>query len=232
MKEISLQRLLFEEPEQGPEALFGKYMFDDQRKDIPKNEKEEPTSAEEDALSALARYVGFNDKSDLDKVAPTLLDLKQKGLYAPMLDPLKGGRINVYRMLFLTIETAASVFGIDPNKQNGRIPAGTVNPVGSSPVQGWTTDPSMFKTLLRTEGNDRKPVFLFLKASLQNNSNFFGNPKRLAGTADEDFKHERETFAVGPVSYDKGVYFISQPNQDNHEAVVDKMHLALSAIKY
>ena len=44
MKEISLQRLLFEEPEHGSEALFGKYMFDDQRKDIRKNEKEEPTA--------------------------------------------------------------------------------------------------------------------------------------------------------------------------------------------
>ena len=66
MKEISLQRLLFEEPEHGSEALFGKYMFDDQRKDIRKNEKEEPTPAEEEALSALARYVGFNDKSDTE----------------------------------------------------------------------------------------------------------------------------------------------------------------------
>lgn len=231
MKEISLQRLLFEEPEQGPDALFGKYMFDDQRKDISKGKKEQPTPEEEEALSALARYVAFNDKTDLNKVAPVLLDLKQKGLYSPMLDPLKGGRTSVYRILFLTAEVAAAVFGIDINKQGGFVSSGMVNPVGDSPIQGWTTDPSMFKTILKTEGDDRKPVFLILKASLQNNNNFFGNPKRLAGTADEDFKHERETFAVGPVKYEKGFYFIAHPNKDTHATIVDKLNLALSAIK-
>lgn len=226
---ISLTSILFEEPEQGPDALFGKYMFDDQRKDIKKSEKEQPTTEEENALSALARYVGFNDKSDLDDVAPILLGLKQKNMYAPLLDPLKGGRTNVYRILFLTTETAKSVFDIDVSKRNGTLPAGTLNPSGASQVQGWTTDPSMFYTILRNE--KYKPVYVILKASLKKNNNFFGNPKRLAGTVDDDFKHERETLALGAVEYDKGIYFVSEPTQDSSEELNRKLSFAVAAIK-
>jgi len=229
MRRLSLVSILFEEPEQGPDALFGKYMFDDQRKDIKKSEKEKPTEEEENALSALARYVGFNVKSDLDDVAPTLLALKQKNMYAPLLDPLRGGRVNVYRILFLNPETAKSVFNVNVSQQKGMLPPGTLNPTGTSQVQGWTTDPSMFYTILRKEKD--KPVYIILKASLKKNDNFFGNPKRLAGTVDDDFKHERETLALGSVNYDKGIYFVSEPTQDSSEVLNQKLSFAIATIK-
>lgn len=225
---ISLYRLLFEEPEAGSDAVFGKYMFDDQRREISKSKKEPPTEAEEDALSALSRYVAFNDKEELGNVAPTLLKLKRKGLYSPLLDPARGGRATAYRIFFMTPEAARQSFGIDGTKSSGQIAGGVLGPRADSPLQGWTTDPSMFHTILRQE--DGKPVYVLLKASLKKNDNFFGNPKRLAGLADEDFKHERETLAIGPVSYDRGVYF-TVPDNTDIATIKTRLDFAIASIK-
>jgi hypothetical protein len=226
---ITLCSILFEEPEPGKDALFGKYMFDDQRKDIKKNNKEEPTPEEEEAFEALARYASFNDKSDLSKIAPSLFSLKQKNMYSAMLDPFKGDRINVYRLLFLDAETGKSTFNIDLSKPTGKLPAGVIEPTMNSEIQGWTTDPSMFPTIIKTESSERKPVYVILKASLKKNNNFFGNPNRLVGTADEDFKHEKETFSIGSVKYDKGIYFIADPNKPDE--IKSKLLLAILEIK-
>lgn len=207
---------LKEEPE--PEgAPFGKYAFDDERPEIPETEREQPTPDEKEAYSAIASYVSFNRKSDLDKSADLLLSLVKKGLYKPVLDP--GDGLTVYRILLLSkaedIQEIVPASQEDIEEPYGLFGPGILVPKGSR-ISGWT---SKFKLVLsftaQAEGENH--IFMVFKAKVGAPNAFFGKPGVLATITDYVFASEMETVAVGPVHYEAAVFVNLKKFGDNEE---------------
>jgi hypothetical protein len=188
---------LREEPETGPDAPYGKYAFDAEREDVPPAEKEEPTPEEAKALDALKAYMGPNDHSKLDPIAPELLSLAQKGKYSPVLDP--SGAQFVYRILILARDVASQRLNVKIDDQTpfGMAGPGTMQATRSI-TTGWTSDIKLADSWIGGKGD----TIVIYKATVKGNS-FFGKPGDLAKAigAPPDTVAEMETIAVGPVKY-------------------------------
>jgi len=219
---IKLQQLLFEEPESGPDAIFGKYLFDAPRDDIPETEKEDMSPLELDMLQTINTYVTVNSPKGLGKRAQTLLNLVQKGLYAPILDP---GTQPVYRLLRFTGSDAkkevAEVLGGGLSKI-GKVGAGILQPTKDG-IQGWSSELDYMKGALNFKQTNREDCLVLFKADPTINK-FFGKPGKLADVStggDESFNTEMETISYSPVNYIEAryvfpayVYDFSLPNDE------------------
>lgn len=185
-----------EEPE-APTEIYGKYAFDPQREDIPDAEKEAPTAEEIKAIEALKAYMGPNDHSKLDVIAPQLAALAKQGKYSPVLDP--SGAQFVYRILILPREAASQRLNvkIDDQNPNGLAGPGTMQATRSI-TTGWTSDIKLADSWI----GGKADTIVIYKASV-NGNNFFGKPGDLAKAigAPPDTVAEMETIAVGPVKY-------------------------------
>lgn len=203
---INLQKLLFEEPEFGDGAIFGKYLFDDPRTDIPKAEKEKMTPLEDDILKTVGTYINQNSPLGLSKRAEVLLGLVNKGYYSPILDP---GTASVYRLLMFSgpgsKEEISAILGSTYGK-TGALGPGVLTPTYGK-IQGWSTGIDYIKKFLTFKQTGRDDCMIVFKANPQDN-NFFGKPGQLAAVAgdDERYVKEMETISYGSVSYTEARY--------------------------
>lgn len=196
-----LHAMLLEEPE-ADTAPFGRYAFDNMRKDIPQPDKQEDTEAETEAQKALKDYVGNNQKDKLAQIAPLMLDLVNKGLYQPILDPKASGF--VYRILQMPDNIASGLVGaqITGQRPAGLGKAGALKPHDSN-VSGWTSNANL---VTEFQGIGDGNVMLLFRAPTKGNQ-FFGNPGQLAVVAGEpQFTQEMETIGVGTIKYDRVAY--------------------------
>jgi len=193
---INLQRLLFEEPESGPDAIFGKYLFDKTRDDIPEREPE--TDEEIDFREALYKYIGLNSKNKLSTMAQKILKLVDSGMYDPLLSP---GDATVYRTLsFMSLTNAPSL-----NTLIGSLGSGTLQPM-LNPLSGWTSSKEFTDQQVQGELAKATLVMVYAANTTSNKGKFFGAPGKLAQALDtgyKDFEYEMETMSLGPVDYEE-----------------------------
>lgn len=186
-------------PEAPPSADMGQYAFAPTRKDTP-SPKEPNTQIEDKILKALRYYIGTNQKTNLNQVAPDLMKLRKLGYYRNVLDPSKYS--TVYRFLIVTGETLAEILGVpEITNQEGVSGPGVLHP-REGQISGWTVNPKSFMSW----GTSNEYVALFI-APVQGNQ-FFGNPDQMALAAgmDGEYVREMETIAVGSVHFDKCYY--------------------------
>jgi hypothetical protein len=204
---ISFKHLLFEEPEQGPNAIFGKYLFDKTRDDIPKPDREKETGVEDSFREAFKHYLNDNWKGELSKIAPTVLKTMEDGLYPRILLP---GISIVYRVLAMKIPQALTLLGMTEAELTSRenpssITNYVLSPVGEYPIQGWTADNSVLKGFMNFDS--KKEVIVSFRASTANGK-FFGAPGELARASGNDANiYEMETISYGPVKCDEVRWF-------------------------
>lgn len=204
---ISLQRLLFEEPESGFGAIFGKYLFDKTREDVPSSAKERETKIEDDFRMALRDYLNINSKKDLSALAPTLFQTIENGLYQRILKP---DITTVYRVLAMRIPQALTILGMTEaelvaQKSPSSIKGFTLSPQGEYPIQGWTSDNSILKGFMNF--SYKKEVIITFKTTTANGK-FFGVPGELARALGNDANiSEMETISYGPVKCDEVRWF-------------------------
>lgn len=191
---INLKQLLFEEPESGPDAIFGKYLFDKTRDDIPEREPE--TDKETEFRIALEKYIGSNAKRALSGMAQKILKLVDSGMYDPVLSP---GNITVYRTLsFMSLANSPSL-----NAALGSLGSGTLEP-RLSPLSGWTSSKDFTDQMIQGEFARASLIMVYAAETTANKGKFFGAPGKLAMALDpgyRDFGYEMETMSLGPVDY-------------------------------
>lgn len=223
---ISLQQLLFEEPEFGADAVFGKYIFDDPRTDIPRAAKEKMTPLEDDILKSIGTYINHNSPLGLSKRAEVLLNLVDKGYYSPILDP---GTAPVYRLLMFSgpgsKDEISAIVGPAP-KKTGILGPGVLNPTYGK-IQGWSTGMDYIKKFLTFKRTGRDDCMIVFKANPQDNK-FFGKPGKLAAVAGEDERYvqEMETISYGPVSYTEARYVFPGYVHDFSLSVEERMSIS------
>lgn len=191
---LNLERLLFEEPEHGPDAIFGKYLFDKTRGDIPEREPE--TKDETDFRIALEKYIGSNAKRSLSAMAQKILKLVNAGMYEPLLSP---GNITVYRTLSFISAPNLSSF----NGMIGSLGAGTLEPK-LNPLSGWTSSKDFTDEYVQGMLGSASLITVYAASTTANKGKFFGAPGKLALALDtgyKDFSYEMETISLGPVDY-------------------------------
>lgn len=211
---------LKEEPESGFNAPFGKYAFDDKRKDVPQDQKEPPTPEEDKVDAALGSYIAGNEKQQLDAVAPMLVSLVKQKKYQAILDP--SGTQFVYRIMQVPEALASKLLGTQVNDQtpSGLAGAGVLNP-SKAKVSGWTSDANL---VLKFEpmGDAEGTTLLLFRAPVKGNT-FFGKPGELASVVSPDHKFEMETIAVGPVKYDKAAFVVTTNEENPAQKLFDLM---------
>ena len=208
---LLITKLLFEEPEAGPDAIFGKYAFDSKRKDIKKQDKEPNTEIENEIEKSISKYVGWNSPGELSNFAPILLKLVKQGLYKPILDPL-GKQDIVFRVIhFDSVASAKEAFpqmlrGIVGNKTGEqkiyRLESGILKPYETN-ISGWTTDKNEILSQVSSKTNsDGKSLLMIFQARISHNiGKFFGKPGKLGAIVESE--HEMETIGYGPIQYEK-----------------------------
>jgi hypothetical protein len=201
-----MDSFLKEEPESGFNAPFGKYAFDDKRKDVPQDQKEPSTPEEEKALDGIETYMDQNSKDKLDAVAPMLVNLAKQGKYAAVLDP--SGTQFVYRILEVKRDVAQkmlNVASITDEAPFGAAAAGVLQP-NKNRTSGWTSDINLVKSF--SPLGDGGDCLILVKAAVKGNA-FFGKPGDLARAISPGFTKEMETIAVGPVRFVKAAYCLT-----------------------
>jgi hypothetical protein len=190
---INLQRLLFEEPHD-TDDIFGKYLFDKTRDDIPEREPE--TDEEIDFRDALYKYIGLNSKRKLSVMAQEILNLVDSGMYEPILSP---GDVTVYRTLsFLSLANAPPLSALV-----GSLGSGTLEPM-LNPLGGWTSSKDFTDELVQGQFAQASLVMVYAADTMANKGKFFGAPGKLAQALDtgyKDFEYEMETMSLGSVEY-------------------------------
>ena len=212
-------------PEAPPTAQFGQFAFATTRKDVPAP-REKNTPEEEEVRKALDTYMIDNHKGPLDAKANLLMQLRQQGYYANVLDP--SHYAVAYRVLELQPETLAGLFHISEYQlgPSGVRGPGVLNP-HTGTVSGWTVDPVRLISKLPPFGNGE--AFAIFAARIAQYK-FFGNPGKLATSiGDEAFAEEMETIAIGPVSYEKCAYTII-PSDATQPAKVNLMRQAVNKV--
>lgn len=224
---VILESILAEEPETD-DAPFGRYAFDNARKDVPQQNKQQNTPQEEEAQEALKDYVGNNQKEKLAAIAPLMLDLVRKGMYQPILDAHSVPF--VYRILQVPQNLATQLTGqqISGQQPAGLGKGGTLKPHDSN-VSGWTSNVNLVKDF---QGIGDGNTMLLFRAPT-NGNNFFGKPGQLAVVAGEpQFAKEMETIGVGPINYDRVAYVMLYDDEqgyfDAQEAFVKLIELIQS----
>lgn len=207
-KEVN--RLLKEEPED-PKSPFGKYAFDLNRDDVPKDQKEPNTRIENQALDALEDYIGLNAKQKLTTMAPLLLNMVKQGKYKPILDP---GSRSVYRVMQVPQLVANKLLRMElgPNNSSGYAGPGVLQPYGGK-ISGWTSNPELIRDFSGIgEGN---AMILFVAGT--RNNNFFGNPGHLAVAAgEEEFAQEMEVIGLGPIRFGGAAYVLLYDDNNSY----------------
>jgi hypothetical protein len=197
---INFQRLLFEEPESGPNAIFGKYLFDKTRDDVSSKRKEGETSVEMQFRTALNKYLNDNNKQDLDLMIPAILkQTEAENLYQRILKP---DMVTVYRTLNLSARAVSKMLPLDiktlRERKVGSITNVVLQPTPDSNIQGWSSDES-FGTKWLNLNPDNKFLGMCAKTTTDK-AVFFGVPGELARTSgNKSFVHELETLSYGPV---------------------------------
>jgi hypothetical protein len=215
---FNLQQLLFEEPEdpENAEAVFGKYVFDWSRPEIPFDDRERETKEELDLKYALQQYFVDNEQDDLQNHADTVYGLAKKNLYARILTP---GEITVYRTLSMKLPGASkllkvSVKDLHDLQKPGRLTDFVLTPRLSRSIQGWTTKTSVAKDFANFVSHE---VVVSFKTTTSNGK-FFGVPGMLAkASGNLEYVSERETLSYGPVKCEE-VRFLSKyaPSADEY----------------
>lgn len=207
-----LESIVYEEPESGFNAPFGKYAFDDKRHELPKDQKEKPTPDETKAAQAIDLYLTQNDKSQLDGVANQLASLAKAGKYQPILDP--SGASVVYRILQVRRDVAAKILRVPVDDQHleGTVNGGTLTP-NNTRVSGWTTRKELVREF--SPLGDGGDTLILLAAPVKGNT-FFGKPGEFARMFSPGFQSEMETMAVGPVKFSKAAFCVLQTEDGNY----------------
>jgi hypothetical protein len=207
---ISFQKLLFEEEPEDPKVIFGKYLFDRSRAEIPYEDREEETPEEMDFKYALQQYFHDNEQDDLLNHTDTALDLSQKNLYSNILTP---GEVTVYRTIAMKLLGASKLLNISVEDLStletpGVLTGFTLTPRLSRPIQGWTTKTSIAKNF--ADFMSREVIISFKTTTSKNNGKFFGVPGELArASGNNDYISERETISYGSVNCEE-VRFLSK----------------------
>lgn len=173
--------------------------------------------------SAFFQHIKNNDRTKLDKLLPTLLDLQDKGELPELLD--LGKHDYVYRVISVGSENQVKqILGLDSveTEKYGTKRGGVLKPHNGA-LSSWTINPrslvySGFFAVIK------KPVLILVRAKPAAQDNrFLGNPDSLAGTLDvgDGYPLERETLGVGPVRYDKAVYGFKRKDQSLEGLMMD-----------
>jgi hypothetical protein len=197
---VNFQRLLFEEPHD-TDDIFGKYLFDKTRKDVPSREKEPETSTEKQFRGAIDAYLESNFKKDLDMMIPAILiQTKPRNLYQHILEP---GATTVYRALNVNQKAASRILSLDVDLLNskgiGSVKNIVLKPSSGTKIQGWSPLESLIYKWLEFS----EPVAVCAKTTTDK-ALFFGTPGELAKAAGAgEFIEEMETISHGPVPCDE-----------------------------
>jgi hypothetical protein len=231
---ISFQRLLFEEPESGPNAIFGKYLFDKTRDDVSSKRKENETELEREFRNAVGLYLDDNKKKRLDALIPDILKYTAaENLYQRILKP---DTVTVYRTLNIYANAVSSILPLDiktlQSQKVGSIAGVTLQPTPGTEIQGWSTEKELGHLWLRLGPGDK---FLAICAkTTTDKATFFGAPGELArATGNKVFVTEMETLSYGPVPCDEVRFFtqefyLSRP--DLQEKINDYVSFATDKI--
>lgn len=176
-----------------------------------------------DIKSAFYKHIKDNDRTKLDKLLPTLLDLQEKGELPELLNV--GEHEYAYRVIDVNTEKQLKdILGITKfdKEKYGTKRGGVLKPVDGV-VSSWTVNPrslvySCFFCIVK------KPILMVFKARTKNKKNrFLGNPDRLAGTLEvgDGYSLERETLGIGDIQYDKVVYGIKREDQSLEGLAMD-----------
>lgn len=176
-----------------------------------------------DIKAAFYKHIKDNDRTKLDKLLPTLLDLQSKGELPELLN--LGDHEFVYRVIDVSSEKQLrdilDLSSIE-KKKYGMKRGGVLTPHNGQ-LSSWTVNP---RSLVYSGffAVTKKPILILLKAKpTAKNNRFLGNPDSLAGTLDvgDGYPLERETLGVGPVYYEKAVYGFKRKDQSLEGLMMD-----------
>lgn len=173
--------------------------------------------------SAFFQHIKNNDRTKLDKLLPTLLNLQNKSELPELLK--LGKHEYVYRVISVGSENQIKqILGLDSveTEKYGTKRGGILKPHNGA-LSSWTINPrslvySGFFAVIK------KPALILVRAKPAAQDNrFLGNPDSLAGTLDigDGYPLERETLGVGPVRYDKAVYGFKRKGQSLEGLMMD-----------
>lgn len=223
MVSLSLQSLLFEEPESGPNAIFGKYLFDKTRGDVPLKKQENETPVEIQFRKALAKYIRSNTKKYLEDMIPGIINrTSPESLYRHILKP---DSVTVYRTLNVTANAVGGILPLDVEtlraQKVGSIANTILQPTPGNEIQGWTTERAFGKVWLN-QNSGNKFLGICAKTSTDKGT-FFGAPGELAkASGNIDFVAEMETISYGPVFCDE-IRFFTEEFHSSHPKLQQKI---------
>lgn len=206
--QFSFRSMFFEEPESGPDAIFGKYIFDTTRPEIPPAEKEFELEQEQMFKGALYQYFSSNDQGFLRKYAKTAIDLVKNNLYSKILNP---GDITVYRAIGISLTTASDILGVPEQSLSAIVGPRSIekvmlNPMPDSQIQGWSSRPEIVRSFIHPKTSE---VIIAFKTQTTN-GDFFGVPGELARTSRAlSFIEELETLSYGSVICDEARFVVT-----------------------
>lgn len=224
MISLSLESLLFEEPESGPNAIFGKYLFDKTRDDVSSKRKENETELEKEFRNAVGLYLNDNKKKRLETLIPGILKhTEAEDLYQRILKP---DTVTVYRTLNVMSDAASNILPFDTKtlqlRKVGSVKGVTLQPTSDTKIQGWSTEKEIGHLWLRL-GPGNKFLAMCAKTTTDK-ATFFGAPGQLAkATGNKVFIPEQETLSYGPVLCDE-VRFFTQDFYVSRPDLQDKIN--------
>lgn len=227
-------------PAQGPASgHFGRYVFADQRKDVPP----EPNTPEEDELAtAFDRH--FHGRPDaLVPWIDELLDHRED--YPQFFSPPQRYK-KAYRTLTVPESAFADIMGRPPTEEDkdGEVhvdKGASVGAFGGRRFFSWTLDPGIFYGLKKDWGSffatdwvkrkvGQAGFVMFISARTDSNA-FLLNPLKMRRTElGGQFGYQMEVLGVDDIKLDDVSYFYFD-DRAVAEAETEKIHDAVEAIK-
>jgi hypothetical protein len=221
-------------PAEAPEdAIYGKYLFPQNRYHFPN----EPNTKPENKLQkALEDHFVENSSSKLDKIAPEVLDVLAKHQYEPLLEP---GNQKVFRVIGFPVKQLIKLVEMSGNEfARGSYESCQLEYVlkpksAARPIQSWTS--KLFKSknlpdLLLDGLGDGNGAVVFVTYPHKGNNKFFGKPHDLANVVDPDFAEEYETISFGPVEYVGFSYIVPEDDDEDFYEKFSYRKLATAAL--
>jgi len=210
-------------PEGPSSGHFGKYVFADQREDVPN----EPNTPEEDSLADALDKHFHGRPQELQGWIDELI--KDKKDYPSVLEPPARSK-RAYRTMTVPTKVLEDVIGhsLSPEDFDGEVhftSGGVQKPIGGRSFYSWTLEPDIFYGLRKDWGSlfstdwiknkvGGKGFVVFISADIDDNT-FLLNPDKIekAGLAGQ-FSYQREVLSVGPVNLADVAYFYFDSDSD------------------
>lgn len=214
---MRIKKLIFEDVphEAKPNDVFGKYLFDRDRKDIPKTEKQPETPEEEDFKKGLFQWINNQVPYKIAQEFPDVYKLAQKGKYSNLLVPenepiyrgisFSSGNLDLF---FKTTGLSKEDLARNPGDERLWVFENGVLETEHSPILSWTTKKEVLKNFAYSF---QEYVVLFKTTPTKKNGKFLLNPDELNSKVKMPklYKKENEVISYGPVRYEKMIIWIN-----------------------